>query len=70
MKIAIILFIIGSILTLYFSKVKFQKSFLKQTGVIIGILLILYSIILMIQPSEYIVYTKTTITQEIPISTK
>jgi uncharacterized membrane protein len=65
MKIGIILFIIGSILTLYFSKIKFEKSFFKKFGVIIGILILIYGIILMIQPKEYIVYTKTTISQNI-----
>jgi len=70
MKIAIILFIIGSILTLYFSKIKFQKTVLKNIGVVVGILLIIYSIILMVQPKEYIVYTKTTISQDTPINSK
>jgi len=63
MKIGIILFIIGSILTLYFSKIKIQKDIIQKFGIIIGILLLIYSVILMIQPNEYIVYTKTTISK-------
>lgn len=64
MKIGIILFLIGSILTLYFSKIKFKKTFFAKAGIVVGVLITLYSIILMVQPSEYVVYTKTTISQE------
>ena len=63
MKIGIILFIIGSILTLYFSKVKLEKKILQKFAIILGILLLVYGVILMIQPNEYIVYTKTTISK-------
>jgi len=63
MKIGIILFIIGSILTLYFSKVNLEKQILQKFAIIIGILLLIYGVILMIQPNEYIVYTKTTISK-------
>ena len=63
MKIGIILFTIGSLLILYFSKIKIKKTFLTKFSIIIGISLIIYSIILMIQPDEFIVYTKTTISK-------
>ncbi len=63
MYIGIILFIIGSGLTLYFSKMKLEKTFLQKFAIIIGILLLIYGVILMIQPNEYIVYTKTTISK-------
>jgi len=63
MKIGIILFIIGSFLTLYFSKVKLEKNILQKLAIIIGILLLIYGVILMIQPNEYIVYTQTTISK-------
>jgi len=63
MKIGIVLFIIGSIMTLYFSKVKLEKKILQKLAIIIGILLLIYGVILIIQPNEYIVYTKTTISK-------
>lgn len=66
MKIGIILFIIGSILALYLSKVKIEKTFLTRVGTIIGILMLLYGLILIIQPQEdnYVKFTKTTIHKE------
>ena len=64
MKLGIILFIIGSALILYLANIKFRKRFLSKVGIVFGILLLLYGLILFMQPKEYIVYTKTTISQE------
>lgn len=68
MKIGIILFILGSLLALYLSKVKIEKTFLTRFGTVIGILMLLYGLVLMIQPKEdtYVKFTKTTIHQEEP----
>ena len=65
MKIGILLFIIGSILTLYLSKVKFKKQVLNNVGIVIGILLLVYGLILSVQPDNYIQFTKTTISKDI-----
>jgi len=64
MKLGIILFIVGSTLILYLANIKFRKNFLSKVGIIFGILLVVYGLILSIQPKEYIVYTKTTISQD------
>jgi hypothetical protein len=66
MKLGIILFIIGSLLALYLSKVKIEKTFLTRVGVFVGILMLLYGLILIIQPpdNEYVKFTKSTIHQE------
>ena len=64
MKLGIILFIVGSTLILYLANIKFRKKFLSKVGIIFGILLVVYGLILSIQPKEYIVYTKTTISQD------
>ncbi len=63
MKIGIILFILGAILALYLSKVKIEKTFFTKAGMILGVLMALYGLILVIQPSEdeYVKFTKTTI---------
>ncbi|MEA3498979.1 MAG: hypothetical protein U9R16_07970 [Campylobacterota bacterium] len=63
MKLGILLFIVGSALILYLANIKFRKKFLSKVGIIFGILLLLYGLILTIQPKEYIVYTKTTISE-------
>lgn len=72
MKIGIILFIIGSILALYLSKVKIEKTFLSKVGIVVGVLMLLYGLVLMIQPSEdeYVKFTKTTISQPSEKNTK
>ena len=69
MKIGIILFIIGAVLALYLSKVKIEKTFLTKVGTTLGVLMLLYGLILMIQPSEdeYVKFTKTTKHHEIQI---
>ncbi|HIP11926.1 MAG TPA: hypothetical protein EYG97_01780 [Arcobacter sp.] len=61
MKIGILLFIVGAALIIYLSNLKYKKRFVKKVGIIVGILLALYGIITLIQPDEYIKFTKTTI---------
>jgi len=63
MKIGILLFLVGAVLIVYLSNIKYKKRFLKKVGIILGILLVLYSIITLIQPDEYIVFTKSTISK-------
>jgi len=65
MKIGIILLLIGLIITLYFSKIKIEKRFLTEIAIIIGIILVLYGLILIVQPpkNDYIQFTKTTISK-------
>ena len=63
MKIAILLFLVGTALIIYLSNIKYKKRFIKIVGIISGILLVLYSIIILIQPDEYIVFTKSTISK-------
>jgi len=65
MKIGIILFIIGAVLALYLSKVKIEKSFLTKIGIASGIVMLLYGLMLIIQPNEdnYVKFTKTTISK-------
>lgn len=65
MKIGIILFIIGAILALYLAKVKIEKSFLTKVGIVIGIVMVFYGLILIIQPDEdkYVKFTETTISK-------
>jgi uncharacterized membrane protein len=72
MKIGIILFIIGSIMTLYFSKIKIEKRFLAEIAIVTGIALSIYGLILIVQPSEnnYVKFTKTTISKHDANSTK
>lgn len=64
MKIAIALLVIGLVLILLLSNLKFKKQVLSKVGIIIGVLFILYGTILLIQPKEYIKYTKTTISKD------
>ena len=61
MKIGILLFIVGAALIVYLSNIKYKKRFMKNVGIIFGVLLVLYGIIITIQPDEYIKFTKTTI---------
>ncbi len=63
MKFGIILLIIGLILTIYLANIKLRKKFLTKIGIVVGILLIVYGLILSIQPDDYIKFTKTTISQ-------
>ncbi len=64
MKIAIALLVIGLVLILLLSNLKFKKQVLSKVGIIIGVLFLLYGTILLIQPKEYIKYTKTTISKD------
>ena len=65
MKIGIIFLVIGLLLVLLLANIKFQKKVLSQIGIVIGILLLLYGLILSIQPDNYIKYTKTTISKDL-----
>ena len=64
MKVGILLIIIGLALTLYLSKVRLKRQFLNNLGIALGILLLLYGLILSVQPDNYIQFTKTTISKE------
>ncbi len=72
MKIGIILFIIGSVMTLYFSKIKIEKRFLAEIAIVVGIICTIYGLILMVQPNEdtYVKFTKTTISKHDTNTTK
>ncbi len=61
MKLGLLLLIIGFALIIYLAKVKFEKSVLTKLGIMLGILLMLYGLIQVIQPDDYIQFTKTTI---------
>ena len=52
MKLGILLFILGSALILYLVKIEFEKEVLKRLGIVFGILMLLYGLILVVQPSE------------------
>ena len=65
MKIGIIFLVIGLVLVLLLANIKFQKKILARMGIIIGILCLLYGLILSVQPSKYIKYTKTTISKDL-----
>jgi xanthine/uracil permease len=66
MYIGIFIFLAGLVLVLYLLNVHFQKRVLKNIGVIIGVLMAVYGLILMLQPpdDEYVKFTKTTISKE------
>ncbi len=66
MKLGIILFIIGVILVAYLSNMKIKKRVVKQIGIIFGIIMAIYGIIIFAQPDEdtYIKFTKTTVSKE------
>lgn len=64
MKLGILLFIIGVALVSYLANIKVKKRFLSNIGIVFGILLLIYGLILAIQPDEFVVYTKTTISAE------
>ena len=66
MKIGIILFIFGLILVAILIKARFDKDIVKNIGIFIGVVLALYGIVLMVQPSEdkYFDYTKSTISKQ------
>jgi hypothetical protein len=64
MKTGIILFIIGLVLLTLLLRVEINKTVIKNIAVAIAVLLSLYGVVLMVQPSEdkYFEYTKTTVT--------
>ena len=64
MKLALILVVVGLLLILLLSKIKIEKQFFSKIGIIIGILCFIYGLILLIQPDDYIKYTKTTISKD------
>jgi len=68
MKIGIAFLILGLVLILVLGKIKFEKKILTQFGIVIGILFLIYGMILSIQPTEYIKYTKTTISKDANLS--
>jgi uncharacterized membrane protein len=65
MRLAILFIIIGSILFYLLSNIKLQKKVLKTIGIIISLSLVIYGLILIVQPNEYIQYTQTTISHDI-----
>ena len=64
MKIAIIFLVVGLLLILLLANLKFKKQVLSKVGIIIGILCMIYGLILVLQPADYIKYTKTTISKD------
>lgn len=62
MKLGIILLLIGLVLVALLLRIDVDKKFLKNAGVVLGFFIIIYGIILIIQPSDdsYIKSTKTT----------
>jgi len=64
MALGIIFLLLGIALVLILANVKFEKQVLKQIGIVVGILCVIYGLILSIQPKEYIKYTKTTISKD------
>jgi len=65
MKLGFILFLLGSALILYLMRIKFEKEALKRIGITIGVLMLFYGLILLIQPKDdkYVKFTKTTISK-------
>lgn len=66
MKLGIILFLIGSALILYLVKIDFEKEVLKRIGIAIGVLMLLYGLVLIVQPSEdkYVKFTESTVSKD------
>jgi hypothetical protein len=64
MKLALILLVIGLVLILLLAKIKIEKQIISKIGIVIGILFCIYGLILLIQPDDYIKYTKTTISKD------
>jgi uncharacterized membrane protein YozB (DUF420 family) len=62
MKLGIILLLVGIVLIVLLSRINVDKKVLKNAGVVLGFFIIIYGIILIVQPSEdnYIKSTKTT----------
>lgn len=62
MKLGIILLLIGLVLIAFLLRIDVDKKFLKNAGVVLGFFIIVYGIILIVQPNDdnYIKSTKTT----------
>jgi uncharacterized membrane protein len=62
MKLGIILLLVGIVLIVLLSRINVDKKLLKNAGVVIGFFIIIYGVILIVQPSDdnYIKSTKTT----------
>ncbi len=65
MKLGFLFLIIGIALIAYLSKIKIKKSFLSSAGIVLGIFLFIYGLILSLQPDDYIEFTKTTISSDV-----
>ena len=65
MKLGILLIIIGVFLVIYLANIKIKKRFLSNLGIVFGILLLIYGLILAMQPDDFVVYTQTTISNEV-----
>lgn len=61
-KIGLLLAVVGLLLLFFLLKIRPDKKFLKNLGIVFGFLLFIYGLILFVQPSDdsYIMYTKTT----------
>lgn len=62
LKLGIIILVVGLILIFALAKLSFNKRILNNIGIVFGILLVVYGMILIIQPNDdtYIQTTKTT----------
>jgi uncharacterized membrane protein YozB (DUF420 family) len=62
MKLGVILLLVGIVLIVLLSRINVDKKVLKNAGVVLGFFIIIYGIILIVQPSEdnYIKSTQTT----------
>jgi len=65
MKIGIILFVLGAIVLAYLARINFDKSVIKNVGIFIAVVFMLYGLVLIVQPSDdkYFDYTKSTISK-------
>ena len=70
MHIGIIMLIVGLVIVLFLVNVKFDKVVLKRIGIIVGILVSLYGLILSLQPDDFVVYTESTIVKQDKIDKK
>lgn len=66
MKLGILLFLIGAALIIYLVKIEFEKEVLKRIGIAVGILMLLYGLVLVVQPNEdrYVKFTQSTIAKD------
>jgi uncharacterized membrane protein len=52
MKLGVILLLVGIVLIVLLSRINVDKKVLKNAGVVLGFFIIIYGIILIVQPSE------------------